>query len=86
MQDDPQDHMLEFVKAKILRDPSRKIDADTPLVSSGMVDSFALLDALMELEKVTGRRIPPMKVDPKDMDTIRKMFETSQRVGEEAAK
>jgi acyl carrier protein len=86
MQNDPQDHMIEFVKAKILRDPSREIDADTPLISSGMVDSFALLDVLMELEKVTRRRIPAMKVDPKDMDTIRKMFETSQRVGKESAK
>lgn len=77
------DRMIQYLKTKVLHDPSVQIDADTPLVSSGMVDSFALVDALLELEKVTGRRIPAMKVEAKDMDTVRKMFETAERVGKQ---
>ncbi len=74
-------HIIHFLKTKVLRDPNKQIDVDTPLVSSGMMDSFALVDALLELEKVTKRRIPAMKVQPKDMDTVSKMFETAERVG-----
>jgi acyl carrier protein len=79
------EHMIEYLRMKVLRDPKRQIDIDTPLVSSGMVDSFALVDALLELEKVTKRRIPAMKVDAKDMNTVRLMFETAERVGKQRA-
>jgi acyl carrier protein len=75
------EHIIQYLKTKVLRDANAPIDIDTPLVSSGMVDSFALVGMLLELEKVTKRRIPPMKVAPQDMDTVRLMFSTAQRVG-----
>jgi len=73
--------MIRYVKEKVLRKPNADIGVDTPLVSSGMVDSFALLEALVELERITESRIPAMKVVPADMDTVRKMFETAARMG-----
>ncbi len=73
--------MIRYMKEKILRKPDLAIDADTPLVSSGIVDSFALVEALFELEKITKLRIPAAKVAPTDMDTVRKMFETAERLG-----
>ncbi len=60
------------------------IDENTPLVSSGLIDSMALVDLLLKLEDLTSTRIPPGKVQPKDMDTIAKMFATAQRVGKSA--
>jgi acyl carrier protein len=57
------------------------IEENTPLVSSGLIDSMALVDLLMKLEDLTHMRIPPGKVQPKDMDTIALMFATAQRVG-----
>ncbi len=57
------------------------IEEDTPLVSSGLIDSMNLVDLLLELEKITKMRIPPGKVRPKDMDTVALMFATAQRVG-----
>jgi acyl carrier protein len=69
------------MKEKILRKPDLVIDVDTALVSSGIVDSFALVEALFELEKITKLRIPAAKVAPADMDTVRKMFETAERLG-----
>ena len=66
---------------KLIRKPGVPIEEDTPLVSSGLIDSMALVDLLLKLEDLTHMRIPPGKVQPKDMNTIALMFATAQRVG-----
>lgn len=73
--------MIRYLKEKVLRKPDAIIEADTALVSSGMVDSFALVETLFELERITKLRIPAVKVAPSDMDTVNKMFETAARLG-----
>jgi acyl carrier protein len=72
--------MIEQV-SKLIRKPGLQIDETTPLVSSGLVDSMALVDLLLKLEEVTHLRIPAGKVQPKDMNTVELMFATAQRVG-----
>jgi acyl carrier protein len=72
--------MREFILRRI-RKPNLTIDENTPLVSSGLVDSMALGDLLLELEDLTRMRIPAGKVRPKDLDTIAMMFATAVRVG-----
>jgi len=72
--------MIEHLM-KLIRKPGVTIEEDTPLVSSGLIDSMALVDLLLKLEDLTHMRIPPGKVQPKDMDTVAKMFATAQRVG-----
>lgn len=72
--------MIEHV-VKLIRKPSVIIDENTPLVSSGLIDSMALVDLLLMLEDLTHKRIPAGKVQPKDMDTVAKMFATADRVG-----
>jgi acyl carrier protein len=73
--------MIEYLKKEILRDPDAEIEPDTPLVSSGMVDSFSLIQVVQELEKITSLRIPPSKVVSRDLDSVTKMFATAARVG-----
>ena len=65
----------------LIRKPGIAIEENTPLVSSGLIDSMALVDLLVKLEDLTQLRIPASKVQPKDMDTIALMFATAQRVG-----
>ena len=72
--------MIEHV-TRVIRKPNIVIDENTRLVSSGLIDSMALVDLLLKLEDLTHLRIPPGKVQPKDMDTIALMFATAQRVG-----
>ena len=72
--------MTEYILRRI-RKPTLVIDENTLLVSSGLVDSMALGDLLLELEDLTHMRIPPGAVKPKDLDTVAKMFATAQRVG-----
>lgn len=73
--------MLDYIVREVVRHTDIGIDEDTPLVSSGLIDSLALVDILLKLEEVTKMRIPAGKVQPKDMDTVRLMLATAQRVG-----
>lgn len=72
--------MIEHI-VRLIRKPGLTIDEDTPLVSSGLIDSMALVDLLLKLEELTHMRIPPGKVQPKDLETVATMFATAQRVG-----
>jgi acyl carrier protein len=65
----------------LIRNPGLSVDENTPLVSSGLIDSMSLVDLLLKLEDLTSKRIPAGKVQPKDMDTVAKMFATAERVG-----
>jgi len=72
--------MLDEV-AKLIRKPGLQLDEETPLVTSGLVDSMALVDLLLKLEDVTSKRIPAGKVQSKDMNTVALMLATAERVG-----
>ena len=72
--------MIEYI-VRLIRKPGVTIEENTPLVSSGLIDSMALVDLLLKLEDITHLRIPAGRVQPKDLDTVAKMFATAQRVG-----
>jgi acyl carrier protein len=72
--------MIEYILKRI-RKPNLVIDENTPLVSSGLVDSMALADLMAKLEDLTNTTIPPGMVKPKHFDTVALMFSTVQRVG-----
>jgi acyl carrier protein len=72
--------MIDHI-TRLIRKPGMVLDENTPLVSSGLIDSMALVDLLLKLEDLTHLRIPAGKVQPKDLDTVAKMFATAQRVG-----
>ena len=73
--------LIEYIRQSVMRNPNAQITADTALVSSGLIDSFALVDILVKLEEVTQMRISAGKVQPKDMNTVNLMLSTARRVG-----
>jgi acyl carrier protein len=73
--------MIEYILRDVIRRPQTEIDENTALVSSGLIDSLALVDILVKLEDLTNLRIPAGKVNAQNMDTIESMFSTAQRVG-----
>jgi len=73
--------LIEYLKKQVLRGYQVEINEDSPLVSSGLIDSFALIEVLLELEKITKRRIPAARVSPADMDSVRKMLAVAERLG-----
>ncbi|HKI27455.1 MAG TPA: phosphopantetheine-binding protein [Candidatus Sulfotelmatobacter sp.] len=72
--------MIKHIRG-LIRKPGVALDENTPLVSSGLIDSMALVDLLVKLEDLTHMRIPAGKVQPKDLDTVAKMLATAERVG-----
>lgn len=73
--------IINYIKTEIIGDPEIVLDEDTPLVSSGLIDSMALVDILAKLEDVVNMRIPAGKVQAKNMNTVRLMLTTAERVG-----
>jgi acyl carrier protein len=69
-----------YISEKVMKGKS-EISEDTPLVSSGLIDSFALVEIFLELQRIAGRKVPASKVQAKDMDTVRLMFATAERFG-----
>lgn len=69
-----------YISEKVVRGKSA-ITEDTPLVSSGLVDSFALIEIFLELQRIAGCKVPASKVQAKDMDTVRLMFATAEKFG-----
>lgn len=78
---DPKFQMIEFIVNEIIRHPGTQLDEKTPLVSSGLIDSLALVDILQKLEDLTNTRLPAGKIQAKDMDTVESMFLTVHHVG-----
>jgi acyl carrier protein len=72
--------LIAYISAKLIKGKAA-IDEDTPLVSSGLIDSFALIEIFLELQKIAGRKVPATKVQAKDMDTVRLMFATAEKFG-----
>jgi acyl carrier protein len=75
------EQMIRYITVEIMRRSDVQIDETTPLVSSGLIDSLALVDIVMKLEDVTHTRLPAGKIQAKDMDTVQLMFATAARVG-----
>ena len=46
-----------FVSTNILKQPNRVIESSEPLISSGLIDSFSLMDLALFVEDTFGVRI-----------------------------
>ena len=59
------DAVLEYVKNEYLEaDDDREVDFDTPLISSGIVDSFSMVSLKVFLENKFSIKIPDHKATP----------------------
>lgn len=63
------EELLKFLSKKTRANLS-EISNDTPLFSTGTVDSFAMVDLMMWLEKKTGVRADPSAISIDTFDTI----------------
>lgn len=75
------DALIRFLKNRVLDELSVEINEDTSLVLSGLLDSFAIMNTLLELEKITKMKVPTSRINPSDIDTVRQMLFTAERVG-----
>jgi len=76
--------LTTYIAEKVMKGKGAAINEDTPLVSSGLIDSFAMIEIFLELQKIVGKKVPASKVQAKDMDTVRSMFAMADKFGKPA--
>ena len=63
----------EFIAAKILKQPKRVIGADEALLSSGLVDSFSLMDIALFVEDTFGVHIDDSELNASTFDSLNQL-------------
>ena len=59
-----------FICGEILKDPGRSLGMDEPIISSGLVDSFSLVDLALFIEDQFGVRIEDTELNVDVFDTL----------------
>ncbi len=63
----------KYLAEKILKQPLRNIGADEPLISSGLIDSFSLMDVALYVEDNFGVRIEDTELNANTFDTLNQL-------------
>lgn len=81
MSDEIVDLITGFISKEILKDPGRQIRKDEPLISSGLIDSFGLVDLALFVEDTFGVRIEDVELTSSVFDTTQELAHlVSQRL------
>ncbi len=67
------DQIATFISADLLKDPTRKIAFNEKLISSGLVDSFSLVDLALYIEETFDARIDDTELTADVFDTIEEL-------------
>ena len=59
-----------FITTKILKQPNRTLTADESLISSGLIDSFSLMDLALFVEDTFGVRIEDTELNADTFDNL----------------
>ena len=62
--------LAQYIATSILQQPKRVIALDAPLISSGLIDSFHLVDLSLFVEEKFGARIDDSELNKETFDTI----------------
>lgn len=73
MSDQTISSLEKFIVTQILKQPQRKIAADEPLLSSGLIDSFNLMDLALYVEDTFGVRIEDTELNADTFDTLNQL-------------
>jgi len=67
--------MAEYLAKNILKQPQRIIRPDEPLISSGLIDSFSLVDLGLYVEDTFGVRLEDTELNAETFDTLTQLVE-----------
>ena len=62
--------LATFLTTDILKQPNRIISSDEPLISSGLIDSFSLMDVALFVEDNFGVRIEDTELNADTFDNL----------------
>ncbi len=75
MLDDIQTTLATYITHEILRQPTRVLAADQPLLSSGLVDSYSLVSLAMYIEETFHVRLEDFELNKDTFDTLNQLDE-----------
>jgi acyl carrier protein len=67
------EQLSQFIAVEILKQPNRQINVDEPLISSGLVDSFSLVDLSLFIQDTYNVRIDDTELNAATFDTINQL-------------
>lgn len=67
--------VLEYVKDEYVDDEDEEVTLETPLISSGLVDSFSMVSLKTFVEKKYGIKLPDEEATPEAFDTVNSIVE-----------
>jgi len=62
-----------YIAAQVLKQPNRKISAEEPLISAGLIDSFSLMDLALYVEDTFGVRIEDTELNASTFDNLNQL-------------
>ena len=72
------EQLSTFIASEILKQPNRSILPDEALISSGLIDSFSLMDLALFVEDTFGVRIEDTELNADTFDTLNTLVELIQ--------
>jgi len=70
--------LSSFIAKLILKQPDRVITPDEPIISSGLIDSFNLVDLSLYIEKSFGVLIDDTELNRETFDTLTQLTQLVQ--------
>lgn len=64
------EQLSRFIASTILKQPARAIGADEKLISSGLIDSFSLMDLALFVEDTFGVRVEDTELNADTFDNL----------------
>ncbi len=65
--------MEQYIASKVLKQPDRKISPGEALISSGLIDSFSLMDLALFVEDTYGVRIEDTELNADTFDSLNQL-------------
>jgi acyl carrier protein len=73
MSDEMVTQLGDFISKKILKEPARVIQPDEALISSGLVNSFSLVDLALFVEDTFGVIVADTELNAASFDTLNQL-------------
>ncbi|HEX7976287.1 MAG TPA: acyl carrier protein [Anaerolineales bacterium] len=65
--------LSKFIATQVIKQPKRSIDPDEPLISSGLIDSFSLVDLALYVDDTFAVHIDDTELNADTFDTLNQL-------------
>jgi 2-hydroxymuconate-semialdehyde hydrolase len=69
------EELIGYIKKEFVEDPDEEIDENTPLMSSGLIDSLSIVSLVAFIDKKYGIKIPDEKGTVENFETVTKIID-----------